>query len=178
MSENLIELASKYGTDKLKHGYIPFYLETLPKSPKKLLEIGVKEGASIRMWKDFFPDCEIHGLDLFEEFPIPEIENVIFHKGNQCDWRLFERLRNENFDIIIDDGSHNARDQMISFFGLFHKDCSYYIEDLQCNDENFYSLGLPYVARPKSLFYWLDSRYNLLCSFNEDLKIVKLYIRE
>lgn len=146
----LHDLAIKYGSDKAQHGYCPFYEATLPKNPKKLLEIGVLKGASIRMWKEYFPDCEIHGLDLFMENPIPDIEGVIWHKGNQCDWQLLERLRNEDFDIIIDDGSHNSRDQLITFFSLFNGN-PYFIEDLQCNDEDFYGQGLPKEMRAKYL---------------------------
>jgi hypothetical protein len=108
----LHELAKKYSTDKLQHGYIPFYEKYLPKNPKKILEIGVKEGASIRMWREYFPEASIHGLDLFDEFPIPDIQGVTFHKGNQLDYQLLAKLRKEDFDVIIDDGSHNARDML------------------------------------------------------------------
>lgn len=149
----LDELAIKYGSDKssLAHNYTQFYEQYLPKQPKKLLEIGVLHGSSIRMWKEYFPDCEIHGLDLFLENPIPDIESVIWHKGNQCDWLLLEQLRKEEFDIIIDDGSHNARDQMITFFGLYSAR-HYFIEDVQCNYEDFYSQGLPEDMRAVHLF--------------------------
>lgn len=143
MDKNLAELAAKYGTDKLDHGYIPFYESHLPKNPKKILEIGVKEGASIRMWREYFPDAEIHGLDLFEEFPVPEIEHVNFWKGNQLDYKILAKLRDENFDLIIEDGSHNSRDQLVTFFSLFSGK-HYFIEDLHCCEEEFYRQGLPY----------------------------------
>jgi hypothetical protein len=143
MDKNLAELAAKYGTDKLEHGYLPFYETHLPKNPKKILEIGVKEGRSIQMWKEYFPDAEIHGLDLFQEFEIPQIEGCYFWKGNQCDYRILEKLREQEFDVIIDDGSHNSRDQMITFFGLFSGQ-HYFIEDVHCCSEGFYRQGLPY----------------------------------
>lgn len=145
----LDQLAIKYNTDKssLKHNYCQFYENTLPKAPKKLLEIGVLSGASIRMWKEYFPDTEIHGLDLFTD-GIPDIEGVVWHKGNQCDWLLLEQLRKENFDIIIDDASHNSRDQMMTFYGLFNGN-HYYIEDTHCAEEEFYRDGLPYEATVK-----------------------------
>lgn len=111
-----------------------------------MLEIGVLHGASIRMWQEYFPETEIHGLDLFIENPIPEIDGVTWHKGNQCDHLLLERLRNENFDLIIDDGSHNARDQMITFFGLYNGGM-YFIEDIQCNSDEYFSQGLPMEMR-------------------------------
>lgn len=132
-----------YGTDKLEHGYIEFYEEYLPKNPKKILEIGVKEGRSIRMWQKYFPEAEIHGLDLFREFEVPgDIHGVKWHVGNQCDWELLEQLRKEDFDLIVDDGSHNSRDQMMTFFGLFNGK-HYFIEDTHCCEDVFYQQGLP-----------------------------------
>lgn len=147
----LQELAFMYGTDKLEHGYIPFYKLHLPKNPKKILEIGVKEGRSISMWKSYFPEAEIHGLDLFMEFDPPNINGVKWHKGNQCDWELLEQLRKEDFDVIIDDGSHNSRDQMMTFFGLFNGK-HYFIEDTHCNSDPFYQQGLPEMLTAQGLF--------------------------
>lgn len=147
----LDELAIKYGTDKSKHGYMPFYEQTLPKNPRKLLEIGVLNGDSIRMWREWFPDCEVHGLDLFEANPIPDIPGVVWHKGNQCDYVLLDALQNEDFDIVIDDGSHNSRDQMMTFFGLFNGK-HYYIEDLHCCYSRFYQAGLPSEATAMGIF--------------------------
>lgn len=151
MVNTLSELAFMYGTDKLEHGYIPFYEQNLPKNPKKILEIGVKEGRSIQMWQNYFPEAEIHGLDLFLADPIPNIPGVKFWQGNQCDWRLLEELRREDFDVIIDDGSHNSRDQMMTFFGLYNGK-HYFIEDLHCCDNDFYRDRLPVEMTAKYLF--------------------------
>jgi hypothetical protein len=73
------------------------------------------------------------------------------HKGNQCDYLMLEKLRQYDFDVIIDDGSHNSRDQLMTFFGLFNGK-HYFIEDLQCNDEDFYSQGLPVAMRASNIF--------------------------
>lgn len=153
---DLKQLAFMYGTDKLSHGYIDFYEQNFPKNPKKLLEIGVKTGASIRMWQKYFPETQVHGLDLFMEHPIPDIPGVKFWQGNQCDWRLLEELRRESFDVIIDDGSHNSRDQMISFFGLYNGK-HYFIEDLHCCQNEFYRDNLPFSTTALGLF----QNYNL-----------------
>lgn len=156
MDQNKIleQLARKCGTDKLDHGYIPFYESTLPdrSAPISLLEIGVKEGNSIRMWLEYFPNATIHGLDLFIEHRIPfQDPRVKWHSGSQCNWLMLEELRKFDFDVIIDDGSHNSRDQMITFFGLFNGK-QYYIEDLQCCYEDFYRQGLPHAATARELF--------------------------
>lgn len=167
----LDELSVKYGTDKgsLKHNYMPFYEKHLPKNPKKILEIGVLKGRSIAMWSEYFPDTEIHGLDLFSDHTEDEVRsfllddcgcnNFVLHKGNQCDYILLDKLRNENFNVIIDDGSHNSRDQMITFFGLMHKNCYYFIEDLHCCGEEFYRDGLPFGLTAYKIFSEHDFRY-------------------
>lgn len=180
---NLNDLAIKYGSDKSDHNYCPFYEKHLPKNPRKILEIGVLKGASLAMWAEYFPDAEIHGLDLFAENSETEIEaylrdelgfkNIILHKGNQCNWLLLEVLRNEDFDIIIDDGSHNSRDQMMTFFGLYNGK-QYYIEDIQCNEEEFYSQGLPVNMRAAKMFRglpgaWFDFQSPIVLIQNESI---------
>lgn len=169
----LNDLALKYGSDKSSngHNYCPFYEQTLPKNPKLLLEIGCLHGASIRMWRDWFPETEIHCLDLFEENPIPDIPGVVFHKGDQRDWRILEELRKFDFDVIIDDGGHLARAQMMTFYGLFSGG-HYYIEDLQCCDESFYREGLPLGATAKKLFTENDFRYKAIYSHETPIVLI------
>lgn len=148
----LQELAFMYSTDKLDHGYIPFYEQFLPKTPKKILEIGIKEGRSAQMWLKYFPDIIFHGLDLFKEFPIPfQHERATWHQGHQCDYYLLDQLAREDFDIIIDDGSHASRHQMMTFFGLYNGK-HYFIEDLHCCDQDFWRTGLPKEMTAKYLF--------------------------
>lgn len=180
MITNLTALAEKYGTDKLNHGYMPFYEAHLPEEPKRILEIGVKDGASIKMWAEYFPNTEVHGLDLFVEYPMTEelisIPNVFLHKGDQCNWKKLEFLRKYNFDVIIDDGSHNARDQMMTFFGLFNGK-HYFIEDLHCNNDEFYSQGLPPFFRANNIFdtnafVEILDPYKIICiNSNKDVAI-------
>lgn len=162
MDQNVIQsVFEKYGSDKAQHGYAKFYAKHLPANPSRILEIGVKEGASIRAWKELFPNAEIHGLDLFKEFPVPDIPGITFHQGNQCDWRLLERLRQYNFDIIIDDGSHNARDQMMSFYGLAKKGCTYFFEDLHCLKEDFYLQELPVYVSARYIFLMNSTEWTI-----------------
>jgi hypothetical protein len=175
----LDELSVKYGTDKgsLKHNYMPFYEQHLPKAPKKILEIGVLKGASMRMWREWFgEEVEIHGLDLFNDHTEEEVRsfllesgctNFVLHQGNQCDYVLLDKLRHENFDIIIDDGSHGSRDQMITFFGLFNGG-QYYIEDTHCNHNDFYSQGLPKSLTAFETFIFLNGKR---IGINEEVKV-------
>lgn len=164
----LDELAIKYGSDKSSqgHGYMDFYQTWLPKEPKKILEIGVYKGASLAMWSEYFPNTLIHGLDLFGENKINAVKsfleyecgckNVTLIEGNQMDWLLLEQLRKEDYDVIIDDGGHLSRAQLMTFFGLFNGK-QYYIEDLHCCHSELYRDGLPEDACAYDLFMALDN---------------------
>jgi hypothetical protein len=170
----LNDLALKFGTDKSSegHNYCPFYEQTLPKNPKRLLEIGCLYGASARMWREWFPQTEVHVLDLFEENTIPDIPGVVFHKGDQRDWRILDQLRKFNFDVVIDDGSHNSRDQMMTFYGLFNGG-HYYIEDIHCADEPFYRDGLPLGVTAKKIFSENDFRFEATYAYETPIVLLK-----
>ena len=87
---NLDYLARKYGTDKrtnnpgekLYHGYTVLYqslFENMRNSCKNLLEIGVREGWSHKMWHDYFPKATIYGIDNFSDSVYsenPDIKNI------------------------------------------------------------------------------------------------------
>lgn len=166
----LEQLAEKYGTDKLAHGYIPFYERHLPAAPKRILEIGCLTGASLRMWREWFPDTEIHCLDLFEEHQPPEdIPGVIYWKGNQTDQYILEQLRRLHFDVIIDDGSHNSRDQLVTFWSLWGCCDLYVVEDLHCALDEPYRQGLPLNC---SMLHQMESAWS---GNNPALKYVNLY---
>lgn len=142
----LEELATQYGTDKLEHGYLPHYQQHLPSQCRSMLEIGAAKGASALMWRDYYPDCDIHLLDLFgdpnhvsvkwcrERFFVP-------HQGDQGSLKVLAAIQ-EQFDVIIDDGSHRADHQLISFKHLFFNNLVsgglYAIEDCHCNRLPFY----------------------------------------
>lgn len=140
----LTDLAFMYNTDKHSHGYMDFYEKHLPKNPRKLLEIGVLHGRSIQMWQKHFPDCEIHGLDLFEADPIPDIPGVKFWKGNQCDQYVLEQIRREHYDCIVEDASHNCVNHWVTLFSLIGSCDYYFIEDLFTCSNEFYSQGLSF----------------------------------
>lgn len=169
----LQELAFMYNTDKSSHGYMDFYEKHLPKNPKKLLEIGVKTGASILMWQKYFPDCEIQGMDLFQEFDKPAIPNVKWWKGNQTDQYILEQLRRENFDCIIEDASHDCRKHWVTLFGLIDSCKQFYIEDLHtCRDEYFRE-GLDYEHTILGAAKSGKLPFEFILSENENIILIK-----
>src|SRR4029077_13951854 len=109
---DLCALAEKYGTDKRPepkgHGYTHFYHSLFSErreSVKKVLEIGIDVGASLRMWEEYFPNATIYAIDADEARLINEGRI----KSLQCDQSDTKRLRDialvlgGGFDFIIDD---------------------------------------------------------------------------
>ena len=152
--DNLIEY---YGSDKNLSSYNLVYSKCFKDIRHKVtnvLEIGLgtlllnnsfsfsgntqhyphyKPGGSLRVWKDYFPNATIHGVDIEEDCRIHEerIDTFIFSSMNlhQCKSNLF----NFKYDIIIDDGDHSAISQLITFKNLaplLKEGGMYFIEDL------------------------------------------------
>ncbi len=142
----------KYGADKapwLGHMYTPFYYEYLKpyrNKFKKILEIGVGNnrqvkhlkngvvGASLRMWRDFFPNAMVYGGDVAKEC-IFEDERL---KTYYCDETKKESIENlikqtgSDIDLVIDDALHHIHNQMFLFevlMPLLKKDVIYIVED-------------------------------------------------
>lgn len=105
-----------YKTDKFTgHSYLDTYEEFLsPKkdSAKNILEIGVSAGGSILLWRDYFINAQVYGVDI-EETP-PDIlnsspERITIIKQNAYDLNFMKENfldKNIKFDILMDDGPH------------------------------------------------------------------------
>ena len=144
MSNLLDELAVKYKTDKtpkLKHHYTDVYHELFKdrrNTVLKVCEIGIAEGASLFMWRDYFPNATIYGgdNDLERVFKLQLQERIkVFacdqHKSQDVE-SLIEQTGSD-IDLFIDDGSHHPTDQLFTcawIMPLLSKDSIYVIEDV------------------------------------------------
>ena len=104
-----------------------------------LLEIGVLNGASLNVWKEYFnKDSKIVGLDIDPSKIKMSNDNIQIFIGSQNDIATINRIKEnypDGFDIIIDDGSHLNSLTIDSFNLLFDcvKSGGYYIiEDTHC----------------------------------------------
>ena len=125
------------------NNYMPLYAEYFAKhgfkrdAPLRILEIGINQGASLEMWAEYFPNATVYGLDVLipdhvakRLAPIANIKTALADQGNTEE--LFQALHKEfhicppwfdfpgqeterEFDIIIDDGSHDQAHQQISW---------------------------------------------------------------
>ena len=137
---NLRELFDLFGTDKgYAHDYTGVYEGLFPSTlsrmrVKRVLELGVKTGASLLAWARWFPNAKIFGLDLE---PCVKWFDGRFEiiQGDQTDWRVLNKLASLGpFNLIIDDCSHVPIHQLVSFYSLFPRailpNGFYVIEDI------------------------------------------------
>lgn len=145
-SDDLTAIAKKHGTDKVNgHFYTTHYETHFSKFRDEkinLLEIGVggydkpdKGGASLRMWKEYFKQGNIFGIDIYDKHLLEE-ERIKIFKGSQTDRAFLMSVIDETgpLDIIIDDGSHINSHVITSFnilFPILKNDGIYAIEDVQ-----------------------------------------------
>lgn len=146
---DLMKCYDKHLTDKGSvfyhaHGYGDFYELFFEKYKKrgnvKILEIGVLDGKSILAHLEYFQNCEIYAIDIDEKCKQYESDNIkIFILDSSNDMAL-QNFKNEigdiKFDIILDDGSHQSKDQwraLINLYDILTEDGIYIIEDLHMN---------------------------------------------
>ena len=104
-----------------------------------VLEIGVSNGGSLAMWRDYFgPDAVLYGADInphcrqFER-PGGPAERVFI--GDQADRSFLRQIRAEvpRIDVLFDDGGHKMDQQVRTFEELYSalsEDGVYICEDL------------------------------------------------
>lgn len=91
------------------------------KAPVLLVEVGVGNGGSLKMWKEYFgSQARIIGIDI-ADCVVCEEEQILFIRGDQAEVFFLESLapRVQDAHIIIDDGSHKCQDQILTFEKLF-----------------------------------------------------------
>ena len=134
---NLVDIGKKYPSSKNISGFIQLYDKYF--TPYRdleinILEIGVDNGDSLRIWREYFSKANICGIDIDKKNF--RINNTNILQGDQSDLNFLKSLVSEykKFDIIIDDGSHQAKHIIASFNYLFNylsDNGLYVIEDLQ-----------------------------------------------
>jgi hypothetical protein len=146
---DLTNLGLRYGTDKvdqyhtfLNQAYTDIYykyLNYLRNEEFNFLEMGVRNGQSIKMWSEFFPKAKIIGVDIDPNCKQYESDNIDIHIGSQEDVDFLNSLvaKYSSFRVILDDGSHINSMMIRSFKTLQHHVTDFYIiEDLRNSYED------------------------------------------
>ena len=127
MSNDLCQLAVHFKTDKWgTHRYAQHYqrhLQHLRNDSFNLLEIGIggyskagKGGASLRMWKHFFPAAHVYGMDIRDKSFVDE-DRITTFVADQSDPESLRAVAGKigELDVIIDDGSHLSPHILVTF---------------------------------------------------------------
>lgn len=176
----LQEIGLKHKTDKaITHLYCGNYQKYFASWKYKeftLLEIGVAGGASIKMWREYFPKAKIYGID---NNPDCAGEGVFI--GNATDEAFLNTVLESigQPDVIIDDGGHVGHETIKSFQLLFPKVKSggyYIIEDTSVWFNNHYSGEFQSNGRTEVYNFFADLAYHVEvagrgCCGNQDFAI-------
>lgn len=146
-------------TDKIYHHrydrYYPIFIDKFRDKEFNLLEIGIKDSNSIKLWEEYFPLAQIYGIDI----------NISYSKDRVNVYRLDQSSDNDldkalsiipKCDIIIDDGSHVPEHQLKTFKKLFDNLLNYggvyIIEDIECSYWKKESIVYGYRLKEFSIF--------------------------
>jgi len=139
----LTQLVNSEKTDKnTVHSYLPLYeilLKNKKNTCKNVIEVGIENGGSIKLWHDYFPNATIHGCDIRDESVMwDQIKNndkiKLFPSTNAYDPLFINQIKHIEFDFALDNGPHTL-DTMIQFINIYlsliKEDGILIIEDIQ-----------------------------------------------
>ena len=154
------------------HHYFDVYtkeFESLRCKPIRMLEIGVREGGSLKMWKKWFhPDSLVVGIDIEESCTQHENanNNIFVRIGDQTDNHFLNKVTSEfgPFDLILDDGGHTTSQMTVSFNSLFRNALKaggiYMVEDTHTNYwSRFIDTKITFIEYCKELVELMHANY-------------------
>jgi len=143
---SLVSLINNIRTDKnTTHSYLELYerlLNSKKETAKNVLEVGICDGGSIKLWSDYFTNATIYGLDILNINNIwDELKHndkiVLYTSTNAYNASFFQSNfldKNIKCDFMLDDGPHSL-ESMIQFIKLYSQimtdDGILIIEDVQ-----------------------------------------------
>lgn len=124
-----------------------------------ICEVGVYNGGSTRAFYDYFSNANILGIDIHDkkEYENDRITTKILDQGNSEHLDNFVQeceTQNLQFDIVIDDGSHDVAHQQLTFGKLFKlvKPGGIYIIEDMCT--SYFQVGV-------KLYYYTQTQQKL-----------------
>lgn len=127
------DLFTRYGTDKGIWGYTPYYAALIGPARfhvRRVLEVGIcghrdipnnVVGASLFVWRDFFPNATIYGVDVDSQFIFNDQDRIKTALVDAYDtsalhaalaaW-CFDEQGDGQFDMIVDDAVHDPGPQI------------------------------------------------------------------
>lgn len=160
--KTLNDIGVECGTDKstLTHHYLDNYekyLAPLREQGFVLLEIGVGNKSSINMWKQYFKNANVYGID---NNPGCAGEDIFI--GDQTDKVFLDKVLYEigEPNIVIDDAAHYGPYTIETFKYLFPKISDqglYFVEDTHCFYDKTYGLAPDFGQGMSEVFNFFTS---------------------
>ncbi len=135
-------------TDKASswHGYTEPYeqiFRPLKNRPLRICEIGIENGGSLAVWRDYFPRGMVYGIDIVDSSSLQSrrIRTFVADQAKREQLQAFIDSCGSGYDIVIDDGGHSMQQQQVSlgFFFPHVKPGGYYIiEDVHTSLPRYY----------------------------------------
>lgn len=177
--KSLNDIGLKYNTDKAgKHNFLKVYEKYLEKdkdSIKNILELGIYNGSSIRMWRDYLPNANIYGIDmLYSRLSLEKTTLFKCHQSNIPRMLGIMKKIGNDIDIIIDDCSHRMDDQQTSLAALFpyvKKNGLYVIEDVHTSNDWQLERYNIYIDRS-------NTTLKMINDYNKDKRILSHHIKD
>lgn len=158
---DLCRLFNSFGSDKARgHNYGIVYAEVLKRhsgAVTSLFELGLgtnnsdvpsnmgpngKPGASLRAWREYYPNAHITGADVDARILFEEERIATYHvdqRDPESIKALWERVPEGKFQIMIDDGLHRYESNSTFLRGSLQRledDGTYIIEDIHMAESN------------------------------------------
>jgi SAM-dependent methyltransferase len=139
----LKDLVDNRYTDKdTVHSYLDVYqsvLEPISESATRVLEVGIQQGGSIKLWSEFFPNAHVYGVDItLEKLEIDlSSPRITCLTTDAYDREFVKSLGYSTFDFVIDDGPHTKESMMFfaeEYLKLLKPGGVLIIEDIQSPD--------------------------------------------
>lgn len=210
INKTLSEISKIYPTDKdFTHNYYnnvyEHYFSPIRFNVLKVCEIGIggfwdevgwSHGNSLKVWRDYFVNAHILGLDIQKYSISGDLNRIEIDWIDQSkkDVVIEYSSKLNDYDIIIDDGSHNTYDQQITFAYFFKSLKSggiYVLEDLHTSIEvkipfknNLWGWGDPLHTTPLEMIKEFQERgsmsSNILTSeeceyLNNNIKSIEIF---
>lgn len=186
----LAELLNQHGSDKVSFNYHIAY-SALLKGKKNnainTLEIGLgtnnidvlsnmgvngKPGASLRAFRDMYPNAHVFGADIDKRvlFSEDRIKTFFVDQTSPAILSNFKKqLGSIKFDLIIDDGLHNAQANLntLNFaLDLLTDDGVFVIEDIARTDFKYYQI-VEAILKNKFSVDFIQTNQNHICIFRK-----------
>tara|TARA_B100000795_G_C22796545_1_gene439621 strand:+ start:129 stop:833 length:705 start_codon:yes stop_codon:yes gene_type:complete len=181
VNSELTELMNFYGSDKggknNHHNYSEYYSQIFYNKKNKIknfLEIGLgtnntelasnmgengKPLASLRAWRDYFPNAQIYGGDIDRDILKDEDKIKTFFVDQTSPLTIasmFDRIGIEKFDVILEDGLHEFNANICFFenaIRFLDSNGVYIIEDVYYKDKNKF---IDYFKNSNYIFSVID----------------------